>query len=770
MEQRYLQSLINLAKKELESYKLDVEDFGLINTLFIKKILDKNNTNVFIQLEDSKKLYLPVVMASFLLMYEKNHLRNIETEFEINDRIYWVPQNKTYLVTGKDTEHYELTYEYDDKNKYGQVEHEKQTCHPRIIDCRNDYIKVNREFHRKHSFEKLLEFLPNHLKIKKLLAELPYKIAIVCHKQELINDLRNTDWYKVIPYRCLTRDGKKEDNLPIDSLIYIASDYQTIREHIFDKREKLEAVIFFDKYNDSEIISKDIRQGQLKRGIFIGEDDLQFKPNNLLKWRWSPEECRYFYPAGSPIAEVTPIYVENPELLNAINKFITGIEEIEKQLTVHLYSLKYYAIKTLHTVIPESDSISQTIFLQENFAIACDEVLFDELCAADVEKKDIDDRTKIFQDNYQDLIIQIQFSNNAKAKKLATLNFDYLIVLAEDKDIWQKISTKNVLTYGEWRRNKEKNKNVLFLGLYGYSHYQTMKNSFDNISILIYSNSQEQKAFDFYQNKYSCELEDEYHSENRVSLSGKSYPIPKKERSTPLFPEDIFDPIGNHQREETFLKYIFNDKTSEIIPISRHVLLKLGESLISEKLENVKVGDEIGNYHNFNKDKLEAIATTAQKKDILECKKCSELWKKLLIKFYRSNNYTNEENLLADLQNKGADISHINTLNKWLDMDDKSLFPSKAKNIKAIGELINDNEFNLKEISKKRKSYRSIMIALGRDFSDAISRYITNKERTDLLKNFSDDQIQKMLKENIPFKKVAKIVKPNSKERFEQED
>jgi DNA repair ATPase RecN len=103
-------------------------------------------------------------------------------------------------------------------------------------------------------------------------------------------------------------------------------------------------------------------------------------------------------------------------------------------------------------------------------------------------------------------------------------------------------------------------------------------------------------------------------------------------------------------------------------------------------------------------------------------------------------------------------------------MKDKSLFPTKVKNMIAISELVNDDKLkdNLKQISKKRSLYRSIMIALGRDFSDAISRYIINDEKNDLLKNFSNEQIQKMLKENIPVKKLVKITEPNAEEKFEQ--
>ncbi len=634
---------------------------------------------------------------------------------------------------------------------------------------KEDFIKISKDALNNNEINQIVdfyEFIKNHLPSCGIKSISRCRLAIICNKTEFIDTLKNHHIYKIIPYRYLTKDGKADDNLPIEPIIYIASDYQTIRDHIFDNREELEAVIFFDKYNDVETISKDIREGQLKKCIFIGEDDLQFKNESLLKWRWTPEECRYFYPMDFPLAEITPVYVENVQLLEAINKFIADIEEIEQQYTVQFSSLKYYAKKALLTVIPEIDNLS------------IKEFLFDDLDSAGLDNADIDDYIDIFQDSYQDIIKQIEFSKNTKAQRIATVNFDYLVVSKKHKNDWQQQEpTKTVLTYNEWKRNSDKKKKVLFLGLYGYSHYQTMKNSYDNIYILIYSNSYEQQAFESYQNRYDGELEDEYHSKDREALCGKPYPIPRKERltDTPVFFDDvdidyyIIEKQRNSQKEEIFKKFFFSNGSPEILPISRHVLIQQGELLISEKLENVKVGDELRIYHNFNKDKLEEIATPQQKRLIFECKKCAELWKKPLIEFYRSKYYRTEK-LLADLQNKGADITNVNTLNKWLDMNDKTLFPSKAKNLIAISELISNQELteNLKEINKKRRLYRSIMITLGRDFSDAISHYINNKERTDLFKNFSDEQIQKMLKENIPVKKLVKITEPNAEEQFEQ--
>ncbi len=73
MEHTYLQSLIDLAEQKLGAYELDAEGFEKINTFFIKKALNEENTNLFIQLAETKKLYLSVISASFLFMYEKNY-------------------------------------------------------------------------------------------------------------------------------------------------------------------------------------------------------------------------------------------------------------------------------------------------------------------------------------------------------------------------------------------------------------------------------------------------------------------------------------------------------------------------------------------------------------------------------------------------------------------------------------------------------------------------------------------------------------------------
>jgi len=145
MEHTYLQSLIYLAKKDLGIYELNAQDFGKINTLFIKNVLNKENANLFIQLVETKNLYLPVISASFLLMYEKNYKQSIESEFEVGDKIYWKPQCKTYLVIEKNAERYILNREYDETNRLGQVDHQEERCHPRIKGIVKKRVVINSE-------------------------------------------------------------------------------------------------------------------------------------------------------------------------------------------------------------------------------------------------------------------------------------------------------------------------------------------------------------------------------------------------------------------------------------------------------------------------------------------------------------------------------------------------------------------------------------------------------------------------------------------------
>ena len=57
-----------------------------------------------------------------------------------------------------------------------------------------------------------------------------------------------------------------------------------------------------------------------------------------------------------------------------------------------------------------------------------------------------------------------------------------------------------------------------------------------------------------------------------------------------------------------------------------------------------------------------------------------------------------------------------------------------------------------------------MMIALGRNFSDELIEFIRSKKKGDILKRFSNEQINKMITQNAPLKTVKSIKLSNNEE------
>lgn len=101
------------------------------------------------------------------------------------------------------------------------------------------------------------------------------------------------------------------------------------------------------------------------------------------------------------------------------------------------------------------------------------------------------------------------------------------------------------------------------------------------------------------------------------------------------------------------------------------------------------------------------------------------------------------------------------TLKRWLSEEDREKFPASIKNLIAVKKTINNLELDEKfdSIKRSRKSYRSIMIALGKDMSSEIMEYIITepKVKGKILEQFSDLQISKFIDANAPIRKIKKI-------------
>ena len=127
---------------------------------------------------------------------------------------------------------------------------------------------------------------------------------------------------------------------------------------------------------------------------------------------------------------------------------------------------------------------------------------------------------------------------------------------------------------------------------------------------------------------------------------------------------------------------------------------------------------------------------------------------------YIGKNFNSLEKLLKHLNNNGLSITNELTLKNWINVDSDIKFPQKNKDLLVLKKSINSellNE-NFNNIVKSRKRFNGIMIALGRDLSDEITGYIKENKKGQILKEFSDKQIQQFVNLNAK-ERIIKTIK-----------
>lgn len=643
--------------------------------------------------------------------------------------------------------------------------------------------RVKTKFNHYKNFFKLLfnvDYFPSNFS---------YKTAIIIEKEfiEIIKykNIKDIKLGKALPIKWITKKGlnnNQSDYIPIEPMIYLVPDYETFKEHLINKIENLDSIIFVGntKYESCLMeIKSDLRNGIIPKAIFIGSkkiDDF----SNLKTWEWTIPEINFFNNIES--GKLNIIDVGHNEFLEKISNLEKVVNEIDNEFTFDIKKVLRFK-KYLYSLIITSEKsrlntqIEYVKFLLKNkFETEMNNVFYN-----------INEDPNPYIEKISTLIVEI--FNNLSFKKFQILlnepNADILIVPDRFKDIFEdefkqfpnfrnlKIFTIN--NFFEMEKKYTQKKNVYLLSIFGYKliPYDLIKKllfTSHNINFILYPEEKEiiEKLQDIYEN----ELIREYDSPDRLFLSSIEYQIKPDEKD---ISEIINEFYSKEDLENKKYDYVpteavdynieFYNGEKELLEGSKTVLLESNDFKRKEKVSNLMVDDKVRIYENTSKEKLFEIASEEDNEGRLnEVDKYSRLWKSVLKDYFDNKiiEYPNykEEYLLKELQNNGSRIKLL-TLTKWLNPNDRDLFPAQLINLIAIKKTVKNNKIDqhFDSIKKCKSFYRSIMIALGRDLSDEIMDYILSnkKNKGNILERFSDEQIQSFIKESAPLKTIKSI-------------
>ena len=776
---KYLKVLINYSKiefkKHLKIEKLDYDDFELVNSYLIyESIKDKKKKfNILILLankETKSQFYIPAIFTLALYNFIDNYLDDI-TRYEIGD------------IVQKGRDRYKIVDFVN--NKYTLKNNDQYKTRITTYDIK-DYIittdkdKTNRTQIKFRTYKKFFNEILNIEENNRTIyfpSKFKYKSVIITDKK-IVDELKqykinNKKIHKAFPFQYITKTGRKSDNIPIDPMIYIVNDYQTVREQILEKGIKIRNITFIggNKYNDyCRDISEDLNNKRVENCLLIGSADIEEnKIPNLLKWKWTLPELNYFNYFET--YQINKILVQNEELSHYLEEFHNFIDQIEKEYGLNLKELYKFARNILPIVIPSPESrlIKQLDKILLYFGKEGQDIV--ETAFYDIDECDYEEIWEDILKKFTDLINckKCSYLKYQKIKELKKI--DYLVVPKEYLGIWDEEVNKNiihnVISFKKFEQLDCKKKTIVFLGFYGYNHLKSMLYNPNKIYILLYP--QENEYYKNCFNRFTRETYDQLRNPDRKIISEISFKETEKvenvseiiKRFSEINEEVKIDPDYLTNSSINILYELTFENDSDILELDENktVLLKINQKEREEKVKNLEEGDIIRIYDNSTKEELYKIALNADDAGKFnKIEKYSQLWKTELFKF--SKNFESLEQLLKHLNDKGLYISNELTIKNWINTDSNVKFPQKKKDLLVLKKSINSELFNeyFKEIVKSRRIFNGIMIALGRNLSDEITDYIKVNKKGQMLKQFSDNQIKQFVDKNSK-KRIIKTIK-----------
>ncbi|MDV7138240.1 DrmE family protein [Maribacter sp. TH_r10] len=769
---KYLEVLDQFSKKKLKEHfkirKLELESFETINSYLIYQTIRdyKNNTLLYIPDKETKsQFYIPAIFTLALYNFIDNFIDDT-TVYEIGDVLQ--KSGNRYQIIRKSETNFTL------RGKNAEITLKNSQIKKYIITTAN--LK-NRQV--KLKFNSYKEFFKDILNLNE--SELPskfkYKSVIVTDKS-IVSELKahkinGEQIHKAFPFQYVTKSGKQTDNIPIDPMLFVVNDYETVRNHILTQNITIRNITFIgeNKYKEHHLeITEDLNNGKIENCLLIGSTDLSNNSiPNLLKWKWTLAELDYFnYFTTYPINK---IITENSQFTLALNDFNNSIKQIEEEYGINLDELYKYVRNILPIIIPSSNS--RLLTQLDNALIYFEKEGEDivETILSDIGEYDYDDIWNEISDKFLALINSKKTAHYKFQKIKDFQKIDYLIAPKEYLEIWQEeidfYKVKNVISFKEFNSLTVKNKTIVFLGFFGYNHLKSMMYSSNKINILLYP--QEEIHFNNCENKLNKETYNELKSADRKAISGISFKEIEHienidELINRLFSQDDEAKI-NPDYSESFATNIireltFENETEKLeLDENKTVLLKIKHQERFEKVKNLKTGDKIRIYDNSSKEELYQVALEFDVNgEFTKIEEFSKLWKSELESFYKEYNSLNELHQL--LVKNGLSIKNPLTLNNWIKPDSNVKFPQKKKDLSVIKKTINSELLNhyYNDIFKYRIGYNRIMKSLGRKFSSEISDYIQHKRKGKLLKQFTAKQIQQFVDQNAK-ERIIKTIK-----------
>ncbi|MGE4319659.1 MAG: hypothetical protein AB7E96_12245 [Deferribacterales bacterium] len=527
------------------------------------------------------------------------------------------------------------------------------------------------------------------------------------------------------------------------------SDIDTFKDYINSNNIFFETLVIIgnSEYRGKENdIDRLIREGKVKNIIVIGHEENQSLLLN--KWRWTYQEYSYLSDQRESKIEILNVEPDPYEL--EIKNLISFFKSIETEYHINLNILTYIKWQLYSFCLPKNNNsrgINEFNAKVLNYYKHAEEVISENL-----DNQNIDPEKILIKIREIFNVIIDSFKNNKLPALQENIQNNKLVIL--DDFIWKEEFIYKNIRYVHPKDLKPdkifENTIYYFLGTMNFNRFYKITNIVKLISdssgtFMFVCYPEEAEFLISLLNKIENYNLTEYCSELRYEITNIKFSpsiIPKKWDQVDDY-TDVQDTEMNY-KPRTFFRISFTDGDNTVCERGQYILLDNNGSWSKLKAAHLKAGDVVRIYNGNNKDVQYKSLLKSDENDLLKIENDSLLWKTSLSTYFEvisksSQNPLNE--LLCILQESGIKIKTQLTLKKWLDTDSKDKFPRSNRDLNKIANITGDKNLieNLNAVKNSRKSYRAIMIALGKNLSEEISDYVIGEKIAD---NIVDRRIE----------------------------